>query len=251
MKLSTQSTEASLLRSIPRQGEGTSPILNLTSQLDDFGLRVAVANVVEEQLELARALLTTLFGGGLDSLVDAGGDGDGAVDNVGDADKVVLVEAAGGHGRGAHSEAAGDEGGAVAGNGVLVGGYADELEDTLDTAAVNAVGFEVREDKVVVCAAADEAISEAALALVLAEALGEGLGVGEDLGLVGMEVGPLGLLEGDGECRDGVVVRTALVAWEDGGVDGAFEVVHLVNFGLGVCATDALAEEDEGSSRAS
>lgn len=203
--------------------------------------------MLQEQLEFSWALLTTLLGRILDGLVDAGGDGDGAVNNVGDADKVVLAEAAGCHGGGAHAKTAGDEGGTVARDGVLVGSNADELEDSLNAAAIDTVGLQISEDKVVVGAAADNAVSETAFALVVTEALGEGFSVGENLGLIGVEVGSLGLLEGHGESGDGVVVRTALVAGEDGGVDGTFEVVHFVNLGLGVRATDALAEEDESA----
>ena len=77
----------------------------------------------------------------------------------------------------------------------------------------------------VVGATADEGVAEPALALGLAEALGEGFCVGEDLGLVGVEVGTLCLLEGDGEGGDGVVVSTPLVAGANSVVDGAFEVL--------------------------
>lgn len=207
--------------------------------------------MLEEQLEFAGGLLAALLGGSLGGLVDAGGDGDDAVDNVSDADKVIFAEAAGCHGGCAHAQTTWNEGGAVSGDGVLVGSYADEFEDALDAAAVDAVGLQVREDEVVICAAADEAVAQATLGLFVAEALGEGFGVGKHLRLVGVEVGGLGLLEGDGEGGDGVVVRTTLVAWEDGRVDGSLEVVHLVDLGLGVLATHALAEEDEGAARPS
>ena len=78
----------------------------------------------------------------------------------------------------------------------------------------------------------------------------ECLGVGEDLGLVLFKLRGHGLVEGDGECGDGVVVGPALVAREDGEVDGAFEVVEEGGVGFRVGGADALAEEDHGAARA-
>ena len=74
--------------------------------------------------------------------------------------------------------------------------------------------------------------------------------VGEDLLLIGLELGGHGLIEGDGEGGDGVVVGAALVAREDGEVDGAFEVVEERLLSLGVGGADALAEEDHGAAGA-
>ena len=60
-----------------------------------------------------------------------------------------------------------------------------------------------------------------------------GRGTGRDLLLVLLELGEGGLLEGHGEGRDGVVVRPALQAREDGLVDGVLEIVlDLVALGV-------------------
>lgn len=240
-----------LVTGIPRQREGASPVLNLASQLDNLRLGIAVANVFEEQLELGRALLTALLGGSLDGLVDAGGDGDGTVDNIGNADEVVLSEATGGHGRSTHAQTAGDKGRAVTGDGVLVSSDADQLKDTLNATTVDAVGLEISQNQVVVSTTADQVVAKTALGLVITQSLSESLGIGQNLRLVGAEVGSLSLLKGNGQSGDGVVVRTTLVSREDGGVDGTLEVVHLVNLRLGVLPSHTLAEEDEGSTRSS
>lgn len=73
------------------------------------------------------------------------------------------------------------------------------------------------------------------------------LGVLDDLLLVELEVLSLGLLERDSKRSDGVVVRSTLVAWEDGEVDGALEVVQCLLASLCVGLADALAEEDHGA----
>lgn len=82
------------------------------------------------------------------------------------------------------------------------------------------------------------------------EGLLEGLGIGNDLLLVGLEFGGLGLLESNGESGDGVVVGTTLMAGEDGEVDLVLEVVEGLLAGLGVDGADALAVEDHGTTRA-
>lgn len=86
----------------------------------------------------------------------------------------------------------------------------------------------------------DESVAE------LLELLLDGLGVLQDLFLVLLELGGIDLLEGNGQSSDGVVVRTTLVAGEDGEVDWVLEVVHDLLSGL-VSASDSLAEEDHGS----
>ena len=187
-----------LFRRDPRKGIRPDPVLHLAPKLNNLGIGLAAAQVLEEELELAGALLALFLGRFAGGLADADGDRHGAVDDVGDALEVALVEAAGRHGRRAHAEASGDEGGAVAGNGVLVGGDADELQDALDAAAVDAVGLEVGKDEVVVGAAADNVVTETTLVLGLTEPLGERFGVGEDLRLVGMELGGLRLLQRHG-----------------------------------------------------
>lgn len=104
-------------------------------------------------------------------------------------------------------------------------------------------GLEVDEDEVVLGLAGDDGVAEGL------EGGGEGGGVGDDLELVFTEGGGLGLFESYGESGDGVVVGTALVAGEDGGVDGVLEVVKgLVAFL--VDGAETLAVEDHGAAGA-
>ena len=93
----------------------------------------------------------------------------------------------------------------------------------------------------VVCAAGDEPVAEPA------EFLFESLGVLDHLVLVLLEFGCLRLFERDGQGGDGVVMWAALVAGEDGKVDGSFEVVEDLFAGLGVNLANALAEENHRS----
>ena len=75
------------------------------------------------------------------------------------------------HGGTAHAQAAGLERGFVAGDGVFVGGDAAEFEDALDACAVDGFGFEVDEDEVVVGAAGDDVVAEAAGVGAVAQSL--------------------------------------------------------------------------------
>lgn len=73
------------------------------------------------------------------------------------------------------------------------------------------------------------------------------LGVLDNLLLVLAELRSGGLLEGDSQSSDGVVVGTTLVTREDGEVDRTLKIIHDVLAGLGVSAAHALAEEDHGT----
>ena len=150
------------------------------------------------------------------------------------------------HGGGTHAEAPGLHGGFVTGDGVFVRGDADEFEDTLDAGAVDVAVFEVDENEVVICAAANDGVAEAAFAPGFAQSIRQGFRVRENSLLVFLELFCLRLLQSDCEGRDGVIVRTALVAWEDGCVDGTFEVVEfLITLLIGSAYT--FAEKDHGA----
>lgn len=236
-----------LFSSVPGQRVGADPVGHLAAQLNNLRVTVTIANVLQEELELAGALLSLFLGRSTDNLVQADGNGNRAVDDISDSDEVVLGESSAGHCRSSHAEAARDKGRTITGDCVLVGCDTDQLQNALHTASVNAVGLQIREDQVVVSTTADKAVAEATLALVITEALGECLCVGENLRLVGMEIWSLGLLQCHGKGSDGVVMRTALVAREHGVVDGALEVVHLILLGLGVLSANTLAEEDQSA----
>lgn len=239
-----------LRRLVPRARIRTHPALHLAPELDNLWVCLAITQVLHKSLDAVGRLLVALLDGILlRRLVDAHSNGHSAIDNIRYTRKVLLIETAGGHGGGADAQATGGKSGLVAWHGVLIGGYAYEFEHALDAGAVDALGLEVNQNQVVVGASRNDGVAEAVLLLGFAEAGGEGLGVGEDLALVGAELGGLSLLKRDGQGGNGVVVGTALVAGEDGGVDGGLEVVHLL-LALLVGATDAAAEEDHGAARA-
>lgn len=214
------------------EGEGAGPGGNLLAELID------ALNLAAVYLGLEVLKLVALLGeGSLGVLADL----DGLVNVLGDALKLLLAETTRGHGGGADTDAKRGEGALVAGNGVLVAGNVDQLEDSLETSAVKLVLAEVDEDHVAVGAVSDELVAKRL------EAVLQGLGVGHDLLLVDLEVRGLGLLEGDGQSGDGVVVGTTLVAGEDGEVDGVLELVESLLASLGVDGADTLAEEDHGT----
>lgn len=214
------------------KGEGAGPLRNLLAELVDAG-DLAAGDLGLEVLEL----VGLLGEGSLGLLADL----DGLVNVLGDALKLLLAEAAGGHGGGTDADTVGSEGALVTGDGVLVAGNVDLLKDGLETGTVELVLAEVDEDHVGVGTVGDELVAESL------EGDLESLGVGDNLLLVGLEVRGLGLLEGDREGGDGVVVGTTLVTGEDGEVDGVLELVEGLLAGLGVDGADTLAEEDHGT----
>ena len=81
------------------------------------------------------------------------------------------------------------------------------------------------------------------------ETFGHGVHVAHHLRLVRGEVGARGLLQCDGEARDGVVMGTALEPWEDAKVDLVLQVVHdRVSFLVDTLL--AFAVEDHRAARA-
>jgi hypothetical protein len=219
--------------------EGLSRERELAGPFDDLlldGVETGVA-LVDLGLEVLESV-SVLWQRGLhlDGVLD------GLVDVADDAFEVGLAEATGGHGWGADSDTTWDEGGLVTWDRVFVEGDVDEVADGLDTGAVDALVLEVDEDHVGVSAVRDEGVVE------LLEGDLQGLGVLDDLLLVGDELWGVGLLEGDREGGDGVVVRTALMTGEHGEVDWTLEVVQHLLAGLGVDGADAATEEDHGAS---
>lgn len=213
------------------QREGAGPLGNLLAESQNLGDAV-IGDLGLEVLELV-GLLGKLT---LDLLAES----DGLVDVAGNALEVVLTHTTGRHGGGTDTDTARSESGLVTGDGVLVAGNVDLLENGLDTGTVKGLGAEVNEDHVAVGTVGDELVTEG-LELVL-----EGLGVLDDLGLVLLELRGVNLLEGNSQSGDGVVVGATLVSREDGEVDGVLEVVKDILAGL-VLATDTLAEEDHGT----
>lgn len=218
-----------------RQREGNGPRRNLLLQAINL-LHLPSRNLRLEVLQLIR-LLGQLR---LDLLRKL----DDCIHVFGDALEVLLAEATGRHGGGTDTDTHGGEGRLVAGRGVLVAGDVDLFEDGLYAGAIELDGLEVEQHHVVVCAAGNEGVPQ------LGEGNLERLRVLDDLLLVGLELGGLRLLEGDGEGGDGVVVGTSLVAGENGEVDGALEVVEDLLAGLSVGLADTLAEEDHGAAGA-
>lgn len=131
--------------------EGDSPGRDLLAEFVDAS-NLAASNLGLEVLEL----VCLLGQGALDLFADL----DGLVDVGGNALKVLLTEAARGHGGCADADAAGGEGGLVSGDGVLVAGNIDLLKDGLDPGAIEVVLAEVDKDHVRVGAIGNELVSE-------------------------------------------------------------------------------------------
>lgn len=212
--------------------EGASPSSNLLLELVDLG-NLAAGNLGLEVLESVGTL-------GQRSL-SLKADLDGLVNVQDDALEVLLSETTGGHGRGTNTETARSQSALVSGNGVLVAGNVDLLEDSLDTGTIQVELTKVEEDHVAVSAVGNELVAE------LLELDLQSLGVGDNLLLVGLELRGLSLLKGNSQSSDGVVVRTTLVAREDGEVDGLLKVVEGLLAGLGINRADTLSEEDHGT----
>lgn len=219
---------------LDREREGVAPRGNLLSVLVDL-LDLAAGNTGFEVLEL----VGLLGEGSLLLLADL----DGLVNVLGDTLELLLTETTRSHGGGTDTDTARGKGGLVAGDGVLVAGNVDLLKDGLNTGTVEVVLAKVNKDHVAVSAVRDELVAEAL------EGVLQGLGVGDNLLLVGLEVGAGSLLQGNSQSGDGVVVGTTLVTREDGEVDGVLEVVEGLLASLGVDGADTLAEEDHGATR--
>mmetsp|Transcript_5467 Transcript_5467/g.19950 ORF Transcript_5467/g.19950 Transcript_5467/m.19950 type:complete len:215 (-) Transcript_5467:873-1517(-) len=154
--------------------------------------------------------------------LDGGRQLDAAVDEVCHRHEVLLDEASGGHGGGTDADAAGDDGGAVAGHGVLVEGDGGALQHGLHARAVEALGAQVQQHEVVVGAARDQRVPQ------LQQPRRQRLAVAHHLLLVHCEGRLRGLLERHRQRADGVVVRAALQSREHGVVDRSLEAVaHL------------------------
>ena len=140
-------------------------------------------------------------------------------DDIGDLDHVGFFEAALGHPGGAQADAGGGEGGFVTGDGVAVADDAGQIEDAGshvagERGAIRAGdGFAVHVGQVGVGAAEGDAQA------ALDQAGVEGLAVFEDLLLQRLELGRAGQLEGGGQGSDGMDMRAALLAGEDGAVE--------------------------------
>jgi len=216
------------------QGERAGPVGNLLAESQDL------RDGARGNLGLEVLLLVGLLG---ELTLNLLAEGDSLIDVAGNASEVLLTHTTGGHGGSTNADTAGGQGGLVTGDGVLVASDVNLLEDSLNASTVEGLVAQVQEDHVAVSAVGHKLDAEA-LKLIL-----KSLGVLDDLLLVLLELRSVGLLEGDGQSGDGVVVGTTLVTGEDGEVDRTLEVVHDVLAGL-VLAADTLAEEDHGTTGA-
>lgn len=166
---------------------------------------------------------------------------DSLINVLADTLELLLPEATRRHCGGTNTDTARGESRLVTGDGVLVASNVDLLKDGLNTGTVQVVLAEVDEDHVAVSAVRHELVAESL------ESVLQGLGVGNNLLLVGLEVGASSLLQGNSQSSDGVVVRTTLVTGENGEVDRVLEVVEGLLAGLGIDGADALAEEDHST----
>ena len=93
------------------------------------------------------------------------------------------------------------------------------LQNPFSSCAVYTLGLEVDEEEMVVSATRHDRVAQ------LGEAVTHSLAVTQDLGLVCLELGCLGLLESDSKRGNGVVVWPALQSREHREVDLILQVV--------------------------
>lgn len=217
------------------EGESTGPSSDFLAELVD-ARNLAAGNLGLEVLELVGFLGKS----SLDLLADL----DALIDVFGDTLKVLLAETTAAHGRGTNADAAWGESALVSRNGVLVAGNVDLLKNSLDTGTVQAELTEVKENHVAISAISNQLVAKRL------ECVFQSLGVGYDLLLVGLELGGLSLLESNGQGGDGVIMRSTLMAGEDGEVDGALKVIEGLLASFGIDRADTLAEEDHCAARA-
>jgi hypothetical protein len=212
--------------------EGVAPGGNLLSVVVDL-LDLAAGDTGLEVLELVGLLgeSSLLLLANLDGLVDV----------LGDTLELLLAETTRSHGGSTDADTARGESRLVTGDRVLIAGNVDLLKDSLNTGTVKVVLAKVDEDHVAVSAVRDELVAESL------EGVLQSLGVGNNLLLVGLEVGAGSLLQGNSQGSDGVVVRTTLVTRENREVDGVLKIVEGLLAGLGIDGADTLAEEDHGT----
>ena len=220
-----------------RQWELASPSSDLLLQISNLLDPATTGNLSLEVLlliRLFRQLVLNLLSQ-LDALIN--------VPN--NALEILLAHATARHGRSTDTNTLRRERRLITRSSVLVASDVDLLQHSLDSGTIEADWLEVEEDHVVVCALCDELVA------ALLEGLLELLGVLDDLFLILLELWRLSLLQRDGEGSNGVVVWSTLVAWEDGEIDGAFEVVvgHHLFTGLRLGLANAFAEEDHRSTR--
>lgn len=217
------------------KGEGAGPGSDLLAELVDAG-NLAAGDPGLEILEPVGLLGKR----SLDVLADL----DALINVLGNTLKVLLAEATAAHGRGTNTDTARGKSALVSRNGVLVASNVDLLKDSLNTSTIQAVLAEIDKNHVAVSAVRNHLVTKSL------EGVLKSLGVGNDLLLVSLELGSGGLLEGNSQGSDGVVVRSTLVAREDGEVDGVLKVIEGLLASLGINRADTLAEEDHGTSGA-
>ena len=211
--------------------EGDGPLRNLLAEVIDL-LNLARSNLGLEVLKL----VVWLWKSGLNLLADL----DGLVEVIGNLLEVLSTHTTGSLGWGSNTDTVWSQSRLVTWNGVLVASNVDLLEDGLETSTIKRLWTEVDKNHVRVGSVRDELVVE------LLELLLKSLGVLDNLLLVLLELWSVHLLEGNGQGRDGVVVWSTLVTWEDGEVNLVLKVVHDVLAGL-VLGADTLAEEDHGT----
>src|SRR5699024_2464586 len=92
--------------------------------------------------------------------LDALADFDGLVDVLSNTLELFLTHATSGHGGGTNSDTAGGEGRLVTGDGVLVAGNVDLLENSLNTGTIQGLVTEVNKDHVAVSAVSNELVAQ-------------------------------------------------------------------------------------------
>lgn len=181
------------------EGEGRGPLGNLL--LQSLELRNTSYNLGLEVLELVGLLGKRIL--------DLAGVANALIHESSDSLEVFLSESTGGSSGGANADSTGSEGRLVAGDGVLVAGHVDSLKNGLNASTIEVAIAKVKENHVRVGAIGNELVVES-LKLGFKR-----LSVLDNLLLVKLELRSHGLLEGNRQSGDGVVVRPTLVTGED------------------------------------
>lgn len=140
------------------------------------------------------------------------GDLDGLVNVVNNLDEVLLTQTSGCHGWGTDTHTTWNESGLVAWDRVLVQGDVDLFAHVLNTSTVDALFSQRNKDHVGVGTVGNQSVAQ------LLELRLQSFSVLQDLVLVLLKLWGSSLLQSGSQSRDGVVVWTTLVTWEDGEV---------------------------------
>lgn len=176
-------------------------------------------------------------------LLDVQGDGHGPVEELPDLLEVLLDQAPGSHGRSSNSYTSRCQGTAVAKNSILVHGNIAEIAKLLDLVAGQSKRTKVPKNKVVLSSTSHKLVAFAH------EVVPKSNSIGPDLLSIGLESRRHGLLQGNSQSANLVVVRATLKRGENREVDLVLKVVYRIRRLPLLGRLRALPVEDHTGSR--